>query len=211
MKISQGITENGIQVGNYYDKYASKNPIARTLMHQFNKSLDSLVEQTNVKSLHEIGCGEGYLALRWLSQGKNVRACDFSAHAIQLARQNAIEKNFDPSIFTKKSIYALTDKDQSPLVVCCEVLEHLEYPEVALKELVKIAQPWLILSVPREPMWSLLNMARGKYIRHLGNTPGHIQKWTKTSFIKMVSQYVEVVDVKAPLPWTMLLCKVQNN
>jgi hypothetical protein len=29
--------------------------------------------------------------------------------------------------------------------------------------------------VPREPIWRIGNMARGRYLGDLGNTPGHIQ------------------------------------
>ena len=37
----------------------------------------------------------------------------------------------------------------------------------------------LLVSVPREPLWRGLNMARGAYMRDLGNTPGHVNHWSK--------------------------------
>jgi hypothetical protein len=48
-------------------------------------------------------------------------------------------------------------------------------------------------------------MARGKYFGTLGNTPGHIQHWSKNAFCALVSEYVDVVAVRSPLPWTMVL------
>ncbi len=215
MKVSQGQTELGIEVGNHYDKYGSKNPIAQYLMQGFTNTLDDLVLQTGEKNIHEIGCGEGYWVMRWLMQGKKVRGCDFSNIAVNLAKQNAIEKKLpthnmaNQPIFSQKSIYDLSNQDEAPLVVCCEVLEHLEYPEEALEMLVKIAKPWLILSVPREPTWCLLNLLRGKYMRSLGNTPGHLQHWSRTGFLHMVEKYAQIIEVKSPLPWTMVLCKVK--
>ncbi len=217
MKVVQGQIEGGIEVGNHYDKYGSKNPIARYLMQGFTDALDTLVDITGAKTIHEIGCGEGHWAMRWLAQGKEVRGCDFSSIAIDLANQNAIDaklsvRNTDGQpIFSQKSIYDLTSKDAAPLVVCCEVLEHLEYPVEALKKLTEIADPWLILSVPREPIWRALNLVRGKYFTALGNTPGHIQHWSTTSFLEMVDEYADIVEIKTPLPWTMVLCKVKNN
>ena len=92
-------------------------------------------------------------------------------------------------------------------MVCCEVLEHLEDPEAGLQALQRVARNHLIISVPREPLWCALNMARGKYLTQWGNTPGHIQHWSKEKFIALVSNYFEVIESKSPLPWTMLLCR----
>lgn len=209
MKISQGKQEAGIEVGNHFDKYGSKNPIVKWMMHGFTRSLDHFIAKTGEKVVHEIGCGEGVLSLRLVKQGYQVKACDFSGIAISLAMQNAKQQWLDANIFDVKSIYELSAKDAAPVVICCEVLEHLEHPQLALENLAKISQPWLILSVPREPIWSLLNIARGKYWKDFGNTPGHIQRWSSTEFINMVSQYVEIVEVRNPLPWTMLLCKTK--
>ncbi|WP_207642472.1 hypothetical protein, partial [Desulfosporosinus sp. I2] len=68
----------------------------------------------------------------------------------------------------------------------------------------------IILSVPREPLWRILNLARGKYIPDLGNTPGHIQHWSKKSFLRLVNRYFDVLEVKSPLPWTMVLCRIRH-
>jgi hypothetical protein len=95
--------------------------------------------------------------------------------------------------------------------MCCEALEHLERPEQALHTLRSIADSYLIASVPREPLWSALNMVRGKYLRIAGNTPGHIQRWSQRAFIALVQNNFEVLEVPVPLPWTMLLCRSRHN
>ena len=112
------------------------------------------------------------------------------------------------SLFEPRSIYDLdTGRDSADLVVCCEVLEHLEHPDAGLLALQRVVGRHLIVSVPKEPLWCALNLARGNYIGHWGNTPGHIQHWSKGGFIRLVSKYFDVIEVKRPLPWTMLLCK----
>jgi len=211
MKISSGAKENGIVVGNAYDKYSSRNPIVKWMMRGFETALSELVTKAAPKAIHEIGCGEGYWVLRWVEQGMFARGCDFSSHVIEIARENAVERKLSPSLFVTRSIYDLeTFCDGADLVVCCEVLEHLEHPEAGLQALQRVVGRHLIVSVPREPIWCALNLARGKYIAESGNTPGHIQHWSKSSFIRMVSKYFEVVEVKSPLPWTMLLCQPHN-
>lgn len=211
MQISQGKLEAGIEVGNHFDKYGSKNPIVKWMMNGFTSALDEFIGKSGQTTVHEIGCGEGVLSLRLLDKNYQVKGCDFSEIAIALAQQNAMHMQRDPNLFSVKSIYELNASDAAPLVICCEVLEHLEFPRQALENLANIAQPWLILSVPREPIWSVLNMARGKYWKDFGNTPGHIQRWSSAEFISLVSEYVDIIEVSKPLPWTMLLCKTKSQ
>ncbi|MGD1158076.1 MAG: class I SAM-dependent methyltransferase [Terriglobia bacterium] len=207
MKISGGAKENGIVVGNAYDKYGSRNPIVKWMMKGFESALSDLVAKASPQSIHEIGCGEGYWVLRWIEQGVAARGCDFSTHVIELARENAIGCGLSPPLFGPRSIYDLdARRDSADLVVCSEVLEHLEHPDAGLQALQRVVGRHLIVTVPQEPLWCALNLARGKYITHLGNTPGHIQHWSKNGFIGLVSKYFDVVEVRSPLPWTMLLC-----
>lgn len=212
MKISGGIKEDGIVVGNAYDKYGSQNPIVRWLMKGFNDSLSELVAKAAPKTIHEIGCGEGYWVMQWNHQSIDARGSDFSSQVIELARENAVNNGIDPDIYKQCSIYDVeADHDSADLIVCCEVLEHLEHPEDGLQALQRAAEKHVIISVPREPIWCVLNMARGKYLSKLGNTPGHIQHWSRSGFIKLISKYFDIVEVKTPLPWTMVLCNVNEH
>lgn len=211
MKIAGGTKERGIVVGNTYDKYGSRNPVVKWMMGGFESRLAELVARASPTAIHEVGCGEGYWILRWNEQGMAARGCDFSTHVIELARENAAGRGLSPSLFQARSIYDLMPgQDSADLVVCCEVLEHLEHPEAALQALQQVVGRHLIVSVPREPLWCALNLVRGKYIADWGNTPGHIQHWSKAGFVQMVSKYFEVIEVKNPLPWTMLLCRPRS-
>jgi predicted SAM-dependent methyltransferase len=98
-------------------------------------------------------------------------------------------------------------EDSADFILCCEVLEHLEFPEKALKTLNTITGKYCLLSVPNEPLWRCLNMVRGKYIHDLGNTPGHIQHWSLHQFVKLIKKYMDVLMVKFVLPWTLVLSK----
>jgi len=53
----------------------------------------------------------------------------------------------------------------------------------------------------------MLNFVRGAHVKSFGNSPGHIQHWSQTAFIQFVEQQFDIVSVKAPLPWTILLVK----
>jgi 2-polyprenyl-3-methyl-5-hydroxy-6-metoxy-1,4-benzoquinol methylase len=178
------------------------------MMKGFGSALFDFVSMAAPESIHKIGCGEGYWVLRWCEQGLSARGCDFSKEVIEIAQENAINRGLLTPLFESRSIYDLdADHDGADLVVCCEVLEHLEDPEAGLQALQRITKRHLIVSVPREPLWCALNLIRGKYIKHLGNTPGHIQHWSRDEFKKLVSRYFEIIEIRSPLPWTMLFCR----
>lgn len=211
MKVSRGIQENKIIAGNVYDKYGSNNPIVRWLMKRFVESVSRMVDQAAPQTIHEVGCGEGYWVLTWTRLGIKAHGSDFSEKVIELARENAKNQGIFNSLFTTRSIYDIEPgRDSADLIVCCEVLEHLENPEAALSALKNAATQYVILSVPREPLWCLLNLARGKYFSSLGNTPGHIQHWSKSKFIDLVSRYFSIISISNPIPWTILLCDVRR-
>jgi hypothetical protein len=45
-------------------------------------------------------------------------------------------------------------------------------------------------------------------VRDLGNTPGHVNQWSWRAFVELVARHGEVVDVRSPFPWTMVLVRV---
>ena len=65
------------------------------------------------------------------------------------------------------------------LASAIEVLEHVPDPEHTVAEMARVAPRHLLVSVPREPLWRGLNIARGSYMKELGNTPGHLNHWSR--------------------------------
>jgi 2-polyprenyl-3-methyl-5-hydroxy-6-metoxy-1,4-benzoquinol methylase len=203
------IKEKGIPVGNVYDKYGTRNPVARYLVGKFLEEVLDLARQTNARVVHEVGCGEGHLTqLMADTVSAQVKGSDFSSTMIE----RATAENRRPNVsFVQRDIYALGPEDSAELIVCCEVLEHLERPEDALEALSRITPGHIILSVPREPLWRLLNVARGKYISDWGNTPGHLQHWSRVAFLRLLNKYFHVIAVRSPIPWTIALCRTGKS
>ncbi|MFZ4681261.1 MAG: class I SAM-dependent methyltransferase [Terrimicrobiaceae bacterium] len=196
--------------GNYYDKYKSRNIIERHLMASFLLNFDRLADLTKASDVHEIGCGEGELTMRLAERGLTVRGLDVSPEVIETARKGALSRGLVIP-FREGSIYELQPaSDSASLIVCCEVMEHLPDPERALDMLASLARPYLLISVPREPIWRILNLLRGAYISEAGNTPGHIQHWSARSFLNFLKGRFHIERVALPLPWTMALCRVRN-
>ncbi|MFQ5441632.1 MAG: class I SAM-dependent methyltransferase [Thermodesulfobacteriota bacterium] len=195
--------------GNLYDKYNSRNPVVRLMMKGFLDSLLRLVEPLDIKNVLEVGCGEGRLThfIKASKPGVSIEGSDLSREIIEAALREYIGIKF-----SVQDVEALDYPDGSvDLVVACEVLEHLRRPEDALVEIKRVTREYALFSVPREPLWSILNMARGKYIKSKGNTPGHLQRWSRGDFIKLLSRHFRVLKCLTPLPWTMVLCRKETG
>jgi ubiquinone/menaquinone biosynthesis C-methylase UbiE len=140
-------------------------------------------------------------------RGGTVVGLDVDGTGLRVAQsQNSVS-------LVQGSVYALPFASGSfDLVLCCEVLEHVDQPHAALAELARVSGNRVLLSVPNEPIWRMSNMARGKYLRHFGNTTGHIQHWTRWAFLRTVRQHFVVTHVRTWLPfWSMLLGKVKSS
>jgi 2-polyprenyl-3-methyl-5-hydroxy-6-metoxy-1,4-benzoquinol methylase len=206
--VSTAVAQRG---GNVYDKYGSSNPVARRLMAGFMSDLDDLVDRTDARDAHEVGCGEGELSIRLARRGIRVRGTDAFPQVLEEARRRASTAG-EQIDFEARPVEELdAERDAAQLVVCCEVLEHLDDPQRALDVLSELARPWLIASVPREPLWRALNLARLTYVAALGNTPGHLNHWSKRGFHQFLGGRFEVVEVRSPVPWTMALCRVREG
>ncbi len=200
--------DGGVLAGNIYDKYGSRNPLVRWVMRRFDATLSELIARAEPMTVHEVGCGEGFWVLRWNERGIPARGSDSSARIIEIARAGAAARMLSPLIFQVRDIYQMeAGRDNADCVVCSEVLEHLERPEQGLQALRRVVDRHLIVSVPWEPVWRLLNIAQGRYIGRLGNTPGHIQHWTRRGIVRLVAKYFEVLEVRHCVLWTMLLCR----
>lgn len=198
----------GVVTGNTYDKYGSTNPVVKRLMANFEATLAELFAAADPQSLLDVGCGEGVLIHEWARQlaDKRVVGIDLEEESIQAGWAQRQAPNLEYRIMKAEDLpFADGEFDVATAI---EVLEHVPDPEHTVAEMARVASRWLLVSVPREPLWRGLNMARGAYIRDLGNTPGHVNHWSKRSFVKMLEQHGEVVQARSPFPWTMLLVRL---
>jgi SAM-dependent methyltransferase len=204
------VDREGTVTGNTYDKYGSTNPVVRRLMGGFEGTLRELFEQADPQSLLDVGCGEGVLTQQWAQRlgDRRVVGIDLEDTTLQAEWVNRTAPNLEYRVMKAENLpFADSEFD---LAAAIEVLEHVPDPEHTVAEMARVAQRWLLVSVPREPLWRGLNMARGAYWKDLGNTPGHVNHWSKRSFVALLSRHGEVVQARSPFPWTMLLVRLRG-
>ncbi|MBO7354078.1 MAG: class I SAM-dependent methyltransferase [Lachnospiraceae bacterium] len=198
--------------GNFYDKYNTKNPIERMLMRNFFNRVGQLIRLSGVTDgtpILEAGCGEGHFTafIRECFPSSSINAFDISDDIVKVAQNSGLE-NVD---FHTGDIYHMDAETSSYRLICVsEVLEHIEHPAKALKELERVSAKYILVTVPNEPLWRILNMVRGAYLKDFGNTPGHIQHWNKRQFIKMIraNTKLRIVKFQKALPWLQMLLEV---
>ena len=190
-------------------EYESQNPISKKLYANFYSKIDYILTNyvQHKYSLLEVGCGAAESSLRihktLTSLNKNVA---FEASEYDIRYVEKINSLNYPFKVVNENVYDLKRKDNEfDLIFLLEVLEHLEFPDNALKELFRVSSKYVLLSVPNEPIWRLANMARLQYLKDFGNTPGHINHFNESKLSKLIAPYGKVVKVFKPFPWLMIL------
>lgn len=189
-----------------YKKHTSKNPLQRYLLDRFYRVLVNYAKLAGSTHILDAGCGEGFTLdrLSHAKLGKQLMGFDASASVVRAG--NVL---FPDMYITQGNIYAIDLKDTSfGLVICSEVLEHLEKPEKALAELRRVSDKYLLLTVPWEPWFRITNFLLGKYVRRWGNHPEHINHWTRSSFIALLRKNkLSILRSSISFPWIIVLAR----
>jgi ubiquinone/menaquinone biosynthesis C-methylase UbiE len=196
----------GVVIGNHTHKYTARNPAIRLLTERWVANLDRAFGQLGgdaqgpPERALEGGCGEGVVADRMHRRWGEVVALDLPDAGLR-----ADWRRYRGPRFLHASAHELPFADNRfDVVVAAEVLEHLPDPDRGLAEMARVGRRHLVLSVPREPVFRSCNLIAGRYVRDLGNTPGHLNHWSKRGFVRFVSQVAEVRAVTSPFPWTVI-------
>ncbi len=187
-----------------FTKHTSKNPVQKLLIKNFYSQFISLIKPLKPESVLDAGCGEGFSLnkLRENNIGKKLEGIENSKTAIAISKKINSKLNIRLG-----SVYSLPYEDNSfDLVICTEVLEHLDNPEKGLFQVMRVSKKYIIFSVPNEPFFMLSNLLRGKNLKRFGNDEGHINHWTIYSFQKLLKKNgLKVKKLRLPFPWILVL------
>lgn len=170
-----------------------RNTLQKLLRKRFNNNLLKEIKYLNLDSVLDCGCAEGEL-VKYLKKNKvadRIEGIDISEKAIEKARK------VNPHLIIKKGdVYEIPGKsNEFDLVIATQLFEHLKYPRRALKEMVRVARKYVLISVPNETFFRF-----GKHEKH----------WKSGDFKKFVNaKGLKIVSKKSPFPWTIILLKKQ--
>jgi SAM-dependent methyltransferase len=103
----------------------------------------------------DVGCAEGMYAFSAARANTVAVGMDISETKLQRAASYAAKFEVaDKAFFLSADGHHLPFGDDSfDMVICSQVLEHLSDPELAMRELARVAKRWVVVSVP---VWSWL-------------------------------------------------------
>lgn len=191
-----------------HQKYTegAQNPIVRRLMNRLFGRVREAMSGVEAATYLDAGCGEGH-SLEALKDVVPADVTGFDLNPEVVAYSQARHPNAKLSV---QDIYDLPyDDDAFDLILCMEVLEHLDTPGRALSELARVGSGTIVLSVPFEPWFQLGNLARGKYRDHWGNHPEHVQHWGLRTFKRFVESEVGLRDVVVHEAWPWIVAVAQ--
>lgn len=203
--------------GNY-EKHMTKNPLKRYMVLQLNRTILNMVnevvnsdqDRSKRACLLDAGCGEGFITglLKANVNNLDITGLEYTEEALQIARARNPEITFIQGDILKMPF----DSDSFDIVLCSEVLEHLEKPAAALNELLRVAKKELILTVPHEPWFCMGNMLVLKNVTRFGNPIDHINHWTNSGFASFLKSHSSVKwDLNKSFPWTVARCDLYDT
>jgi 2-polyprenyl-3-methyl-5-hydroxy-6-metoxy-1,4-benzoquinol methylase len=187
-------------------KYSSRNPIQWFALRRFFDRIAAELNSLQPETVLEFGCGEGLFLKEIRERGivlDDYVGLDLREDALASARSLHPNGRFERvDLFQWSAPVGGFD-----LVIASQVLEHLPDPGRALNRLVELCSGQLLLTVPQEPWFRVLNLLRGRDLCRLGNHPEHVNLWTFPRFRNFVADHAEVVHAYRVFPFTVVVAR----
>jgi ubiquinone/menaquinone biosynthesis C-methylase UbiE len=182
------------------EKYADPNPVVGFVIGRFFRRLRAVLAELDPHSVLDAGCGEGEMLRRDVLPASVQPVC-LDLRPASLAEVAASRR-------VCASVMSLPFADRMfDVVMGLEVLEHLDDPGTAVREMARVARRAVVVSVPFEPYFRIGNVLRGKHLGILGNHPEHVQHWNLRTFPAFLSGRVAEVRTVEAFPWIIACCR----
>lgn len=166
----------------YIDKYMDSERLSF-----YDKIIKTLIDNNVIldnKSIADFGSGTGHLLEKITRKFYNINGLglEFSKEAI------CRSKEYFPKIdFIEHNIYDIYEDKKFDVIFCTEVLEHLEYPQKALNN---------ILRTLNKNGIAIITVPNGR----IDTFEGHINFWSPESFKIFISDHVKnTINIFPPL------------
>lgn len=181
-------------------KYTNRNPFHRLSLGRFHDALADELRDLAPSSVLDFGCGEGFVLDELVERGveiDNYEGLDLRADALAEAQSRWPSKQFIcADLFDGRF-----DDKRYDVALAAEVFEHLYDPDAALERLVSLTDRSILLTVPHEPWFQLMNLARGRDFIRLGNHPEHVQHWNTPTLHEFISRHADVIRIRRSFPF----------
>src|SRR5205085_9353286 len=142
-----------------------------------------LMRDEGLKSVYDLGCGSGYKLINILGE--------FETTGIDLPETiGAVQKRY-PSRRWVAGRFETLELGTADLVICSDVIEHVEDPDALMRIILSATKEWIILSTPaRELMYS----DRQRFRFGPPDNPTHLREWSMAEIMRYAEQFFDVVS-----------------
>ncbi len=134
----------------FYENEAKEVPIFGSLREISLAENIAQVLPRSFSNLIDVGCGEGYL-LYALQNYKKQKEGTYFGFDLTQGRITVTKKNVPSALLLRGDVLHLPFPDNAfDIVVCSELLEHMEAYQKVVEELLRITRKRLIITVPNE-------------------------------------------------------------
>ncbi len=186
-----------------YDNFHSKVTVQEKVISPTNftyrniiNALSGIIHDKNLKIL-DYGCGVGVIDLFLASKGHKVIGFDISSKAINIANESARTLNLKKrsSFFELSKFNKEVKKGMYDLVVCTEVIEHLENDTVVVKKLIGLLKKGGILFITtpsiNAPLFKL------GLTKKFDDSVGHLRRYDPKKLEALIeSSGMKVVNIR---------------
>jgi len=202
----QSTTIRGDTTIRHLKKYANRNPIHQLALRRFFDRLAGEIAEMSPSTVLDFGCGEGLFLREIEARGavlNDYLGVDLREDALETARSLHPQYRFERSDLSRWNAPFTT----FDLVVASQVLEHLPDPVGALEQLRDHCSGRLLLTVPTEPWFQIVNFLRGRHLARFGNHPEHVNRWSFEKFCSLVANHAEIVRAYRVFPFTVVVAE----
>ena len=179
---------------NFYNKFHGGIKLKKRLIKKSNFTYRNLLRLVTKytkgsKNALDIGCGTGTISLYLANKKMYVVGVDISINAISQAKKNAKFLQLD----SKTKFYQLDFPKKIPggkfdLIICSEVLEHLDNDQVAVQQIHKLLKnrdSRAIISVPslNAPLYKM------GFLRDFDKRVGHLRRYSPNSLAELFRKH----------------------
>ena len=189
---------------NIYKRFHKKSKVPKKIITESNFTYFYIIQiinkylrkEKNLLKVLDVGCGVGSLSLYLVKRGLKVDGIDISKKAIQLCKEYAKQKNLDENVrFLVSGFYNLKTKDCYDLIICSEVLEHLENDSKALLKLKTLLTKdgILIITTPslNAPLFKL------GLAKQFDKRVGHLRRYSTSLLSDLAKKSgLEIIEMK---------------
>lgn len=159
---------------HYFDDTTNRDGYQREVYEEALR----IARVNHLRSVIDVGCGSGFKLVHYFG--------DFDSIGVDVEPTYSWLRKTYPD---KKWVRAFTEESQhlnADLVICADVIEHVEDPDQLLTYLARCSRGWVVLSTPER------DLARGAHHYGPPPNPAHVREWNFAELHRYIGARFEI-------------------